>query len=117
MQPLKGILAAALFVPLASAAGASLSIDQRNAVDHFAQVSVLSDRCQEYYANDLQLSAMIKRHRIDMERTEVVEFRQARYRHHMDAMDASGETVGCLSGWNMYGPGGKSVPGLLKRRS
>ncbi|MFC5505157.1 hypothetical protein [Bosea massiliensis] len=116
MKTLRNCLIAAACAVSAPAFAQSLSQQQQNATNHFAQVMVIANNCPDYKANELMIGFMIQHFKIDFDEAKTKALLRTRYAEHEKGFKLAGGKVGCLLGWSLYGPGGQNVPGLLAEK-
>jgi len=93
-----------------------LSQQQKNAVNHIAQVVATESYCPEYRANAVAINAMAKGYRLDLNDQYIRNVTTLLAKEHLSGLRAAGQKAGCLAAWALYGPGGENVPNLLARR-
>ena len=108
------VLAIAMTAPIAASAQ-SLSQQQRNLLNHLAQVMVIQNNCPEYDSNDTLIAVMLAHYKLRLTDKDSEAYFKGRYAEQEKGMRA-GKTAACLIGWSLDGKGGQNVPDLLVRR-
>ncbi|GHE50864.1 hypothetical protein GCM10019059_07460 [Camelimonas fluminis] len=111
-----GCIVIAIAMSAASAAAQELSQQQKNAVNHIAQVVATESYCNEYRANARAINALAKVYSIDLDAQYIRNVTALLAANHLNGLKAAGKQVGCLTAWGLYGPGGENVPNLLVKR-
>lgn len=112
-----GRLVALLGLVLSSPAWAqSFSTEQRNVINHLAQVLATTKYCSQLASNDTAIAMLLVGYEIDIRKRQVVDELTSKVRQHFDALKATSPEIGCRVAYALYGPGGENVPGLLTRK-
>lgn len=93
----------------------SLNQQQRNLLNHLAQVMVIQNNCPDYDSNDGLIAVMLSHYKLRLSDNTSEAYFKSRYAEHMKGMQI-GKTPACLIGWSLYGKGGQNVPDLLVKR-
>lgn len=112
----RGSLLAALGLLLGTTAVAdakALSEEQRNALNHMAQVQVAADLCRRVEVNKVAILLLVKMYDLDFADPEVSEYLLLRYRAQMEPMRGKDEDMICRAGLFLYGPNGENVKDML----
>lgn len=94
----------------------SLTQQQRNAVNHLAQVMAIEIECPEYEANQLNLAVLTSGYKLDLSSPAIERMMRDIVGKSREGIRSAGNKVGCLVGWSLYGPGGQNVRDLIRRR-
>ena len=94
----------------------AMTREQRNALNHIAQATVIQDTCAEYTINDELATRLTLRYKINFIDGATYSLFHSLYNQHKSGMEAAGQKIGCLIGWSLYGTGGENVPGLIRRK-
>jgi hypothetical protein len=109
-------LAMATAIASPPAAAQSLSTEQKNLINHLAQVMVFTNECPQFIANDVMAGLLLTAYGVDISAGAARALLIERYADHLDGMKAMGAELGCVAGYMLYGPEGRNVPKLLSRR-
>lgn len=114
MKTLRNCLIAAACAVSAPAFTQSLTQEQRNLLNHLAQVMVIQHNCPEYESNDGLIAVALARFNVRLSEPGTEAFFKARYAEQEKGMRAG--KAACIVGWGLYGKGGRNVPNLLVER-
>ena len=98
---------------LASSAAAQTQ-EQRNVMNHVAQVLVVSNGCPSLKPRMLLMSMLLNQSGIDLDRSPYREFVKERGEHYTRAMSRHRPEVICSTGRLLYGRNGQNVANLLE---
>ena len=116
---MKRLLFAALaFLPMSTAAQ---TVEQRNAIKHIAEASVLADLCPSMKLNNDRMLLIAVTYRLgqgDPENGPIAKaMRAARLKAEADVKPLVGQSdAACAMAFLMFGPAGGNVPDLLVKR-
>lgn len=103
-------LAATVLWPCATTAQ---TLEQRNVINHVAQVMVITNACPTLQPRMLLLAMLLKDNRIDLEKSPFRELVAERGAHHTRTTANYRREIICQSGLFLYGPNGHNVPHLI----
>jgi hypothetical protein len=91
--------------------------ERREAANHIAQAMAVAVECSDYEPDEMVMTLILARYKLKgLTEYPLLSDFQSMMDGHLAGLKAAGNTVGCLVGWGLYGPGGRNVPGLLRRK-
>lgn len=100
----------------APASAASLTENQKNALNHIAQAQAAADICPKIETNDMMMAFIMQGFGLDFSDATVKAVFLEKYRQQMAPWKGVNPDAACVAGLFLYGPNGENVKGLVRMK-
>ncbi|WP_029554796.1 hypothetical protein [Xanthobacter sp. 91] len=97
-----------------TAAAASLTQKQKNALGHIAQAQAAADICPKLETNDLVMAVIMQGFGLDFSDATVKSAFLEKYKEQIAPWKGVNPDAACIAGLLLYGPNGENVKGLVR---